>query len=194
VIDGDTIKVDRALDGKATVRLIGVNTPETVAPGQPIECFGPEASAYTKHLLEGQAVLLERDVSETDRFFGRTAAGDRKRRRPLVGLHRTRADGDTGAYLLAPTATSVRVVPTPTVGQAVSPPTQPSGGSNCHPSYQGCSDQARGGCIQLGIGDYDFAGGEGDGLNYAVGPITVVGSDEFRLDNNDPDVVACEPE
>jgi micrococcal nuclease len=68
VVDGDTIEVERILDGRATLRLIGVDTPETVAPGQPVGCFGPEASANTKQLLEGRTVLLEKDVSETDRF------------------------------------------------------------------------------------------------------------------------------
>jgi micrococcal nuclease len=68
VVDGDTIEVERILDGKATLRLIGVDAPETVAPGQPVGCFGPEASANTKQLLEGRTVLLEKDVSETDRY------------------------------------------------------------------------------------------------------------------------------
>lgn len=68
VIDGDTIEVDLTAGGIATVRLIGVDTPETVAPGQPVGCYGREASAFTKQLLEGQPVYLEKDVSETDRY------------------------------------------------------------------------------------------------------------------------------
>lgn len=43
VIDGDTIEVDRALDGRATVRYIGIDTPETVAPNQPVGCLSREA-------------------------------------------------------------------------------------------------------------------------------------------------------
>jgi micrococcal nuclease len=68
VIDGDTIEVDRALDGRAAVRYIGIDTPETVAPGQPVGCFGREASDRNKELVEGKTVFLEKDVSETDQF------------------------------------------------------------------------------------------------------------------------------
>lgn len=72
VIDGDTIEID--LGGKATkVRLIGVDTPETVHPSKPVERFGREASAFTKELLEGRRVTLEYDQQRTDRY-GRTLA------------------------------------------------------------------------------------------------------------------------
>jgi len=55
VIDGDTIVV--SIDGKDTrVRLIGVDTPETVHPRKPVERFGREASNFTKGLLEGKSV------------------------------------------------------------------------------------------------------------------------------------------
>jgi micrococcal nuclease len=67
VIDGDTILV--AIDGREErVRYIGVDTPETVAPDRPVGCFGPEASARNKALVEGKTVELERDISERDRF------------------------------------------------------------------------------------------------------------------------------
>ncbi len=68
VIDGDTIVVN--LDGhEATVRLVGLDTPETVHPERPVECFGPEASAFTSSLLPpGTAVSLERDREERDAF------------------------------------------------------------------------------------------------------------------------------
>lgn len=72
VIDGDTIEVryrGRILD----VRLIGVDTPETVAPGEPVECYGKAASRFTEQTLDGERVLLEFDVEKTDRF-GRTLA------------------------------------------------------------------------------------------------------------------------
>ena len=73
-VDGDTIRVMR--DGQeVAVRLIGINTPETVAPDRPVECFGPEASARTKELVTGQKVWLEYDdvTGETDKY-GRTLA------------------------------------------------------------------------------------------------------------------------
>jgi len=68
VIDGDT--VDIALAGRTErVRLIGVNTPETKHPTKPIECFGPEASAYLTQLLpKGTTVRIERDVEARDRY------------------------------------------------------------------------------------------------------------------------------
>jgi micrococcal nuclease len=65
VVDGDTIKV--RIDGQAqTVRLIGVDTPETVAPGQPVECFGIEASNFLKDLLIGKSVELTADPTQDD--------------------------------------------------------------------------------------------------------------------------------
>jgi micrococcal nuclease len=65
VIDGDTIDVDRM--GKTTrVRLIGVDTPEVVDPRKPVQCYGKEASAYTKKILTGQIVTLKRDLSQED--------------------------------------------------------------------------------------------------------------------------------
>ena len=68
VIDGDTIRV-RLGTKTETVRLIGVNTPETVAPNKPVECFGPEASARTKDLLGDDTVVrLERDATTRDRY------------------------------------------------------------------------------------------------------------------------------
>jgi endonuclease YncB( thermonuclease family) len=66
VVDGDTIAVN--LEGKSeTIRLIGINTPETVDPRKPVECFGIEASNKAKELLSGQQVSLESDASQDDR-------------------------------------------------------------------------------------------------------------------------------
>lgn len=72
VVDGDTIEV-RYRGRELTVRLIGIDTPETVAPGQPVECYGPAASAFTERELEGRRVRLEFDVERLDRY-GRTLA------------------------------------------------------------------------------------------------------------------------
>ena len=73
VIDGDTIRV--RIDGHTDdVRLLGIDTPETVHPTKPVECFGPEASARTHELLTpGTAVLLERDTEARD-HYGRLLA------------------------------------------------------------------------------------------------------------------------
>lgn len=65
-IDGDTFVVD--LNGKQeTVRLLGVDTPETHAPNTPVQCYGPAASAYTKNLLTDKRVRLESDPENDDR-------------------------------------------------------------------------------------------------------------------------------
>ena len=57
VVDGDTIKT--IVDGHSiTIRLLGINAPETVKPNWPVECYGPEASAEMKSLLTGKNVLL----------------------------------------------------------------------------------------------------------------------------------------
>lgn len=66
VIDGDTIVVE--INGVSEkVRLIGVDTPETVDPRKPVQCFGKEASEFVKSLLENKAVRLEADASQGDR-------------------------------------------------------------------------------------------------------------------------------
>lgn len=66
VVDGDTLKV--AIGGPVeTIRLIGVDTPETVHPNKPVEFFGKEASAFTRRMAEGQLVRLEADAQGTDR-------------------------------------------------------------------------------------------------------------------------------
>ncbi|OHW61255.1 thermonuclease precursor [Andreesenia angusta] len=67
VTDGDTIKVSIA-GVQYTVRMIGMDTPETVHPSKPVEPFGPEASAFTKSNLTGRKVYLQKDVSDTDRY------------------------------------------------------------------------------------------------------------------------------
>jgi len=68
VVDGDTIDVE--IGGRTErVRLIGIDTPETKKPNTPIECWGPEASAFTTSLLpEGTEVRIERDVVGRDDY------------------------------------------------------------------------------------------------------------------------------
>ena len=80
VVDGDTIEVEitERADGPGAgiadvgfeydVRLIGIDTPESVKPGSPVECFGKEASAAAEALLEGQEVRLVKDVENTDQY------------------------------------------------------------------------------------------------------------------------------
>ncbi len=66
VIDGDTIQV--LIDTKKeTLRLIGIDTPETVDPRKSVQCFGKEASAKAKALLSGKPVRLESDPTQGER-------------------------------------------------------------------------------------------------------------------------------
>ena len=66
VIDGDTITVSQR-GNKETIRLIGINTPETVDPRRPVDCFGKEASDNAKELLTGSKVYLEEDATQGSR-------------------------------------------------------------------------------------------------------------------------------
>ena len=71
VIDGDTIQV-RFEGNSYTVRLMGVDTPETKHPTKAVQYFGREASAFTKAHLEGKTVALERDrTGDTADRYGR---------------------------------------------------------------------------------------------------------------------------
>jgi micrococcal nuclease len=200
VVDGDTIVIDRGL-GEERVRYIGVDTPETVAPGSPVEWMGPEASTANKRFVGGMEVVLERDVSETDRF-GR-----------LLRYVWVRDATEPGGWLfvnlelvargfahMATYPPDVRYVdlfleaqrkarnndiglwgaaPTP---EPTPKPDKPS--RNCHPSYEGA-------CLDPAAEDYDCAGGSGNGPKYVRGPVYVVGPDVFGLDS-DNDGVACE--
>jgi micrococcal nuclease len=67
-VDGDTVVV-RVGGTDEPVRLIGIDTPESVAQDRPVECFGPEAKARLAELLPpGTAVRLERDAEARDRY------------------------------------------------------------------------------------------------------------------------------
>jgi micrococcal nuclease len=67
-VDGDTVDVDIA-GAEERVRLIGIDTPESVADDRPVECFGPEAKDRLAQLLPvGTEVRLERDVEARDRY------------------------------------------------------------------------------------------------------------------------------
>lgn len=87
VVDGDTIVV--SLDGRSErVRYIGVDTPETVKPNTPVQCYGKKASQLNRSLVEGRTVTLSFDRERTDRY-GRLLA------------YVTRSDGlDVNAALL----------------------------------------------------------------------------------------------
>jgi micrococcal nuclease len=67
VVDGDTIEVEMG-GRRHIVRYIGIDTPEVADPRRPVMCYGEEASRRNRQLVEGKTILLEKDVSETDRY------------------------------------------------------------------------------------------------------------------------------
>lgn len=71
-VDGDTLEV-RVGTRVETIRVLGVNTPETHHPTKPVECFGPEAAAFTAARLTGATVELEDDVEAHDKYGRRLA-------------------------------------------------------------------------------------------------------------------------
>ena len=65
-VDGDTIAVN--MNGKTeSVRMIGVDTPETHKPNAPVQCYGPAAAAFTKNLIGSKQVRLQSDAQSTNR-------------------------------------------------------------------------------------------------------------------------------
>jgi micrococcal nuclease len=194
VVDGDTIEV--LLGGRAVdVRLLGVDTPETVHPSEPVECYGPAASAFTSRALGGERVRLTYDEERVDPY-GRALAyvwldGDlfnrilvarglatvtiyppndryEGRLRGAQGAARSEGRGLWGACSRAPGGDR--------------PAGDGGGRSACTPGYSKCLAPAR---------DYDCSAGGGDGPRYAHGPIRVTGPDRYELDY-DGDGIACE--
>ncbi len=69
IVDGDTIVVRiKGESGQETVRLIGIDTPETKKPNTPVQCYGKEATAFTTKLLTGKKIWLESDKSNRDQY------------------------------------------------------------------------------------------------------------------------------
>jgi len=64
VIDGDTVEIE----GGERIRYIGIDTPETVDPRKPVQCFGVEASNKNKELVEGKEIRLEKDITDRDKY------------------------------------------------------------------------------------------------------------------------------
>ena len=72
-VDGDTILVRGANGRTERVRYIGVDTPESVKPDSPVECYGHEASDFNKQLVQGRRVRLVPDAEAQDKY-GRSLA------------------------------------------------------------------------------------------------------------------------
>jgi len=193
-VDGDTIEVQ--LNGATVdIRLIGVDTPETVDPGEPIGCYGPEASGFTADVLEGERVGLEYDVEREDQY-SRTLAyvflGDRLFNEALVArgyarvstyppnvkyvdrfLAAQRRARRTNAGLWS-SCSADGVSPNPNASESEQGPD--NGGGNCDPNYSGA-------CVPPYPPDLDCADVD-QGFR-------VVGDDPHAFDA-DSDGLACE--
>jgi micrococcal nuclease len=73
VADGDTIRVKYDDGQMATIRLLGIDTPETHHPTKPVGCYGPQASEFTTKNLLNKDIYLEYDIEKYDQY-GRTLA------------------------------------------------------------------------------------------------------------------------
>jgi micrococcal nuclease len=87
VVDGDTVDVRLADGDEETVRYIGIDTPETVKPGTPVQCGGPRAHDVNERLVDGHTVILRFDEEHRD-VYGRLLAyvyvpGEGRGGRPL---------------------------------------------------------------------------------------------------------------
>ncbi|WP_232839667.1 thermonuclease family protein [Nocardia aurea] len=79
VVDGDTVGVEYSDGRDDTVRILGIDTPETKHPDKPVECWGPEATAFATTELAGRVVTLSTDPTqdERDRYRRQLAVVDR---------------------------------------------------------------------------------------------------------------------
>jgi len=76
IVDGDTIDVD-CPDGRfrhTRIRLLGVDTPETVKPNTPVQYYGPEARRFTEQMAYGKIVTLKLDRMRTRDRYNRLLA------------------------------------------------------------------------------------------------------------------------
>lgn len=200
VIDGDTIEV--LLNGAPrSLRLIGIDTPETVHPSQPVECYGLAASDYTGRKLEGRRVRLEFDVERRDHYgrllayvwvgkslFNRKIVADGfaqistyppnvKYVDRILRAQRSARNASRGLWGACPMGSAHNG----SGGSANPEAVAVTGNGKCTAGYDPCLAPAE---------DYDCAGGDGNGPRYARGPIKVTGSDPYDLDS-DGDGIAC---
>jgi len=205
IVDGDTIVV--SIKGKSfKLRYIGMDTPEDVDPNSPVEPMSREAAAANQKLVAGKTVVLEKDVSETDRYgrllryvwlhqgstwtlvnleLVRLGFASAESYPPNVRYDEVFAAAEGAAQVSfvgvwAPDATSApAATPEPTPQPTPRPTPKPTkAASKCHPSYDPC--------LPI-VGDLDCPDVRAMGL----APVHVIGPDDYRLDR-DHDGLGCE--
>lgn len=207
VVDGDTVRIiSRGF--QTTIRLIGIDTPETKRPGYPVQCGGPQASAETKRLLPvGSSVRVVSDPSQDardkyNRFLGYVYPAGGSGARGSVN-YRLVAGGFAKAYIyggvpfqyatsfLAAEATAKRVKRgiwgPPCNGDTTKPASGttrpgPSGGGGT--PRAGCDPNYSGACIPSPPPDLDCR-------DISARRFRVIGTDVHRFDV-DGDGIACE--
>lgn len=212
MVDGDTIDVTFPDGSTDTVRLLGVDTPETYSGNKAneygsitdtacLDRWGDLATGFAVEALDGQAVELVMDDAAGDRgFFDRLLAyivvdgQDFNAQLVKQGYARVYTEGTSGReadYLRlegVAQAEGAGLWDCGTAAQPIPPtstsvaPSQ-SASPACHPSYEGA-------CLDPNAVDYDCRGGSGNGPLY-TGRVRVVGPDVFRLDG-DGDGIGCE--
>ena len=216
IVDGDTIEVA----GGVKVRLIGVDTPETVDPRTPPQCFGAEASAHTKELLPvGTPVRLAYDLERLDRY-GRTLGyvfrltdglfvnlavvrdgfaqqltippnvAHAEEFRRAVAEARSANRGLWSRCSTMPTAPAATSPPATSAPRTAPPATRAP--TTDPPSPRGnCHPSYVGACVPV-ASDVDCGDGSGNGPAYVYEKnFRVVGPDEYGLDA-DNDGIGCE--
>ncbi|HUR22631.1 MAG TPA: thermonuclease family protein [Acidimicrobiales bacterium] len=218
VIDGDTIEVA----GGTRVRLIGVDSPETVDPGRPVGCFGPEATRYANELIPpGTRVRLVYDAQRRD-AYGRTLAYVYKlsdgvfvnlalarngfAQQDTVPPNVAHAEEFRAAAATARTASlglwqacvapATTIPTTATVPVAAAAPTTRATVARPVPTTaaapSGCHPSYSGACVPTGFSDVDCAGGSGNGPGYVSGKRFQVVGPDVYDLDNDGDGLACE--
>lgn len=226
IIDGDTIavRIDEpggplVANASHTIRLLLIDTPETVAPGKAVECGGPEATEFAaKKLPVGSTVYLVADEADTDRYgrflryvwtedgelFNVEAARAGVARFVVYQPNDRLADEVAAAEAEAKAAgrgmwgppcdydaqpPAPGPAPAPARAAAPAPAPAPAPAAAAHPAGAGC-DPNYTPCVPIAP-DVDCAGGKGDGPAYVQGPVTVIGTDIYGLDGNG-DGIGCE--
>jgi micrococcal nuclease len=202
VVDGDTIKVELST-GIEKVRIIGIDTPETVDPSRPQACYGPEASAFAHKTLDGKTVTLEMDSTQDqrdryDRLLAHVHVGGKVYAAEAIaggfGIHyiyggvpsihadelaaaqQSARDANLGIWAACDGRVDLPATPTDPPAAVDTPEPQEPAGDGCHPSYDPCVPDVG---YDLDCKDIGFR-------------VNIIGPDEYRLDGSDHDHKGCE--